>query len=205
MPCGLGANARWKKPKPYMPTSTLALTCVALRTSTLRLRLMASDTVVVSADRRLLISPAASTTQEEKRCALRQCAPQRPSAGTQGRHPCSHCQGQPHMQALLCARPRRSRCFWCVCHNRLLMLQCCLQSYGCSTPLPIRTGEPHATITPQTPNPTPQNPTRTCLRGVVKPNLLSQQRLEQLLPDSHIQAPHRKAEQAATQSREGAT
>jgi len=43
----------------YIKLCVISLTCVALRTNTLRLRLMASDTVVVSADRRLLISPAA--------------------------------------------------------------------------------------------------------------------------------------------------
>lgn len=44
------------------PPPQHTLTCVALRTSTLRLRLMASDTVVVSLDRRLLISPVHTTT-----------------------------------------------------------------------------------------------------------------------------------------------
>lgn len=45
----------------------------------------------------------------------------------------------------------------------------------------------------------------TCLRGVIEAYLLCQQRLEQLLPDSNIQPPHRNAEQATTKAGEGAT
>lgn len=107
---------------------------------------MASDTVVVSADSRLLISPAASRNKErrekDKKCVLRCNAPR----NNQARAHKGDAPAAAHAGTVLCVRRTQVKvCFWCVCHNRLLMLHCTSARVYSFT----------QTFTPQTQKPTP--------------------------------------------------